>query len=78
MNRRAEWLNQTFLHWPYEPAAVLALLPPGLTVDEYDNAAWVSLMSRVRPPGLPATSLVSFPETNLRTYVRLPDGRDAL
>ncbi|MCF6522709.1 YqjF family protein [Streptomyces sp. JJ36] len=76
------WLHQTFVHWPYDPAAVQALLPSGLTVDTYDDAAWVSLtpflMSRLRMPGLPATALASFPETNLRTYVRLPDGRDAL
>src|SRR5205085_11516006 len=37
------------------------------------------VMDRVRPPGLPPVPRVStFPETNLRTYVRGPDGGDGL
>jgi uncharacterized protein len=78
----AGWLHQTFLHWPCEPAAVQAQLPSGLTVQQYDDTAWVGLtpflMSGIGPPGLPTGPALSFPETNLRTYVRLPDGRDAL
>jgi uncharacterized protein YqjF (DUF2071 family) len=26
----SQWLAVTFVHWPVEPAAVQALLPPGL------------------------------------------------
>ncbi|MBP2407073.1 hypothetical protein SNS2_4509 [Streptomyces netropsis] len=78
----AQWLCQTFVHWPYEPAVVQALLPPGLSADLYHDAAWVSftpfLMSRVRPPGPPAGRRAAFLETNLRTYVRLEDGTEAL
>ncbi|MGK5544061.1 YqjF family protein [Streptomyces sp. URMC 127] len=78
---KARWLTQTFIHWPYEPAAVQKVLPRGLTVDVHDGVAWVGLtpfaMTAVRPAGLPPTPF-SFPETNLRTYVRLPDGRDGL
>jgi uncharacterized protein len=40
---KAGWLRQTFLHWPFRPADVQVLLPPGLLVDEYDGMAWVSL-----------------------------------
>ena len=68
---KARWLSQTFVHWPYEPRSVQALLPKGLTVDTYDGVAWVGLtpfvMAAVRPGGVPPTPL-SFPETNLRTY----------
>ncbi|WP_436848127.1 YqjF family protein [Streptomyces collinus] len=81
---RAGWLTQTFVHWAVPPERVQRLLPGGLTVDTYDGAAWVSLtpfvMAGVRPLGLPAAlpGLPSFPETNLRTYVRGPDGRDGV
>ncbi|POX57324.1 hypothetical protein C3489_01025 [Streptomyces sp. Ru71] len=81
---RAAWLRQTFVHWPFPPQAVQALLPPKLLVDEYDGAAWVSLtpfvMADVRPPGVPSAlpGLPTFAETNLRTYVRHRDGRDGL
>ena len=38
------WSTLTFLHWPYEPAWVQALLPPGLTVQTFDGLAWVGLV----------------------------------
>ncbi|MFG2796275.1 YqjF family protein [Streptomyces pseudovenezuelae] len=81
---RARWLRQTFVHWPFRPEAVQALLPPELVVDEYDGAAWVGLtpfvMADVRPAGLPVSvpGLPSFAETNLRTYARREDGRDGI
>ncbi|WP_308312609.1 DUF2071 domain-containing protein [Streptomyces sp. ISL-11] len=78
---KARWLRQTFVHWPYEPQAVQALLPEGLIADTYGEKAWVSLtpfiMEAVRPACVPPTPF-TFPETNLRTYVRLPDGREGL
>ena len=77
------WRAVTFLHWPLEPAVVQALLPDGLVVDTFDGAAWVSLtpfaIERARPLLVPPVPRVStFPETNLRTYVVGPDGRDGL
>ncbi|MET7906321.1 DUF2071 domain-containing protein [Streptomyces sp. NPDC005355] len=81
---RAGWLTQAFVHWPFRPDQIQALLPEGLVVDDYEGAAWVSLtpfvMADVRPPGIPAAmpGLPTFAETNLRTYVRRPDGRDGL
>ncbi|MFF1306336.1 YqjF family protein [Streptomyces sp. NPDC058307] len=81
---RARWLRQTFVHWPFRPEDVQALLPPGLVVDQYDGAAWVGftpfVMADVRPPGVPASApwLPTFAETNLRTYVRREDGRDGI
>lgn len=81
---RAGWATQTFVHWPFRPEAVAALLPGELAVDEYEGTAWVSLtpfvMSCVRPGFVPAGApwLPTFAETNLRTYVRREDGRDGL
>ncbi|MFV0131265.1 YqjF family protein [Streptomyces sp. HMX112] len=80
---RCRWLTQCFVHWPYPPEQVQRLLPPGFVADEYRGAAWVSLtpfrMTDVRPHPVPAApGLPGFPETNLRTYVRRPDGRDGL
>jgi len=80
---KAGWLKQTFVHWPFRPADVQAILPRGLLVDEYDDMAWVSLtpfrMASLRPPGVQRhAAFKTFPETNLRTYVRRPDGRDGI
>ena len=77
------WRALTFLHWRYEPASVQRLLPAGLEVDTWDGSAWVSLtpflMVDIQIADLPPVPMLStFPETNLRTYVRGPDGRDGL
>ncbi|MFJ4775677.1 YqjF family protein [Streptomyces sp. NPDC088762] len=75
------WRQQTMVHWRYPPEAVQALLPPGLFADVFDEAAWVSLtplvMRSVRVLRAPLPP-PDFPETNLRTYARLPDGRRGL
>ncbi len=73
------WDRLTFVHWRYDPAVVQRILPTGLEVDTFDGEAWVALvpfeMQRVRPPWGPAVPyLTTFPETNIRTYVRGPDG----
>lgn len=80
---RQSWQRVGFVHWPCSGAAVQRLLPSGVTVDEYDGRAWVSLtplmMSNVRVAGTPPLPLLSrFPETNLRTYVHGPDGAAGL
>lgn len=80
---RQKWCDITFLHWRYDVGEVQALLPPAVEVDTWDGAAWVSLtpflMVDFRIGGLPPIPrLATFPETNLRTYVRGPDGRDGL
>ena len=77
------WQSLSFLHWRYDPAEVQRLLPSGLSVDTYDGAAWVGLTPFVlvgfRPLCLPAVPVLStFPETNVRTYVRHGNGRDGL
>lgn len=77
------WESLTFLHWPYPPSIVQRLLPDGLTVDTWGDSAWVAItpfvMTRVRPRLGPALPLLStFPETNVRTYVRDRTGLDGL
>ena len=65
------WRRLTFLHWPYEPALVQPLLPPGLVLDTFDSSAWIGLVPfeicNLR-------AIPHFPETNVRTYVIGPDG----
>jgi uncharacterized protein YqjF (DUF2071 family) len=76
------WERVTFLHWPYPPGHVQRLLPSPLEVDTFDGSAWVGLVSflmRIRLGPLPAVAWASvFPETNVRTYVRGPDGRPGI
>src|SRR5215213_6631443 len=80
---RHRWTRMSFLHWSYPPGVVRGLLPPGLDVQTYDGRAWVGLlpflMRGVRPPGVPSLPWIStLPETNVRTYVRGPDGQSAI
>jgi uncharacterized protein YqjF (DUF2071 family) len=74
-----QWRSLAYLHWPYDPAHVQRLLPEGLEVDTFDGRAWVGLVpfhmvgiaARFTPP---IPYLGTFPETNVRTYVRGPEG----
>jgi uncharacterized protein YqjF (DUF2071 family) len=71
---RNRWDELAFVHHSYPPAVVQALLPDGLTVDTFDDLAWVSLvpfqMSDATPRLIPPVPWVSaFAETNVRTYV---------
>ena len=72
------WDNLTFLHWRYDPAIVQRLIPAPLTVETFDGSAWVGLVPFEMQVRLPRTApipwLSNFPETNVRTYVRAPDG----
>ncbi|MEU1072849.1 MULTISPECIES: DUF2071 domain-containing protein [unclassified Streptomyces] len=76
------WKRLAMAHWRYEADAVQRLLPAGLLVDRFEDRAWVSLtpftMASVRGLGVVPLPPSAFPETNLRTYVRLPDGRSGL
>ena len=77
------WRHVSFLHWRYDPDAVGRLLPADLAPDVVDGSAWVSLtpflVEDFRVPGLPALPFLStYPETNLRTYVRDRRGGEGL
>lgn len=70
-----QWRDLAYLHWRYPVDEVKALLPAGLEVDTFDGSAWVGLipfsMRNIGLPRLPAVPyLGSFPEVNVRTYVR--------
>lgn len=76
---RMIWEDLCFMHWALPPERLQPTLPPGLTLDTWEGAAYLGTvpfsMSGVAPRGLPAVSgLSDFPELNLRTYVRGPDG----
>jgi uncharacterized protein YqjF (DUF2071 family) len=69
------WYDLVYLHFSYDPDVVARLLPPGLEVDTYDDKAWVGLipfsMRGIGLPKLPAIPYFgSFPEVNVRTYVK--------
>jgi uncharacterized protein len=67
------WEHLLFLHWSFDPATVQRTLPSGLSVDTYQDRAWMGVvpfrMRNVRPTALPFLSS-NFLELNLRTYVK--------
>jgi uncharacterized protein YqjF (DUF2071 family) len=72
------WNDLLFAHWPIPAATMSALIPQTLDLDTFDGTAWLGVvpfwMSRIRAR-IPGTSASvpfsrSFPELNLRTYVR--------
>jgi hypothetical protein len=72
------WRQLLFAHWPMPAAELRRLVPPELTLDEFDGSAWVAVTPFVLRglrfrccPTLPGAS--DFPEMNLRTYVRVGD-----
>ena len=69
------WNDLLFAHWPVAASQLSPLLPEGLLVDTYQGSAWVGVvpfwMDRVKLRGIPSMpGARSFPELNLRTYVR--------
>ena len=74
-----KWQQLLFLHWQFDPDAIQATLPPGLTVDTYEGKGYVGIvpfyMRDVRPRFVPAVPGISnFLEVNVRTYVYDKDG----
>ena len=77
------WTNLLFAHWRVPEQTLQTLLPDGLTVETFDGDGWLGMvpfaMDKVRPWWFPAVPGISwFLETNLRTYVTLPDGRSGV
>lgn len=67
------WRDVVFAHWPVDPGVVAPTLPAGLEVDtDPEGRAWLSVVGFVMDDIRPRFSPVglSFPELNLRTYVR--------
>lgn len=72
---RQAWLELTFLHWHFDPAAVRRLIPAELELDLWEGRAYVGLVPFIldditltKAPAAPWLS--RFNETNVRTYVR--------
>ena len=76
---RQSWDDLFFLHWEYAAETIQSRLPAGLTVDTFEDKAYLGVvgfrMNAVRPLGLPALPWLSyFNELNVRTYVRDASG----
>ncbi len=68
------WNDLLFLHYAVPPETVRPLVPDVLTLDSYQQRAWVSVtpfwINHLRPPGVPSLPWFShFAEINVRTYV---------
>jgi len=76
------WERLTFLHWSFEPAIVQRLLPNWLTVETYEDRAWVGLvpffMRVSTKSGRNVRWASNFCETNVRTYARDHEGRSGI
>ena len=76
---RQSWKDLLFAHWPIDAKVLRPLVPPSLSIQEFDGTSWVGVvpfrMSGVMRRPLPDLPWVSaFPELNLRLYVER-DGR---
>lgn len=75
------WYSLLFAHWPVDPRALEARLPPALELDTRDGCAWLGIvpfgMVGVRLRGLPPLPGTGrFLELNVRTYVRERGARE--
>jgi hypothetical protein len=71
---RQSWCDLLFAHWPVPVAALRPLVPPELTIQEFDGTSWVGVvpfrMAGVMRRPLPDLPWISaFPELNVRLYV---------
>jgi uncharacterized protein YqjF (DUF2071 family) len=79
---RQRWRDLLFVHWPVPEERVRPLVPAALTLDRYEGQLWVTLIpfliAESRPAWMPPALASVFLETNLRTYVRGPDGEPGI
>jgi uncharacterized protein YqjF (DUF2071 family) len=70
----AAWRHLAMLNWVVPPALVAPLVPRGCEMDEFDGRTYVSLVGLqfedTRVLGVAVPGHRSFPEVNLRCYVR--------
>src|ERR1035437_8672939 len=69
------WNDLLFAHWPVAAPQIAQLLPDGLQVDTFQGSAWIGVvpfwLDRIKIRGVPTIpGTRSFPDLNLRTYVR--------
>jgi uncharacterized protein YqjF (DUF2071 family) len=70
------WHNLLFAHWRVEASQVRRVVPTMFELDLFQGEAWLGIvpfyMTNVGPRGIPSLPwLSSFPELNVRTYVRI-------
>jgi uncharacterized protein YqjF (DUF2071 family) len=70
------WRDLLFAHWPVPASMLQGWIPAGISLDEYDGEAWVTVapfqMTGIRFRGLPTVPYLSATlELNLRTYVKV-------
>lgn len=76
------WTDLLFAHWPVEPSALRAVVPPQLPLDIRGETGWLGVtpfcVRGLRLRGSPPVPIVSsFPELNVRTYVTI-DGKPGI
>lgn len=74
-----DWNELLFLHWVFDPTVLQAKLPKGLTIDTYDEKAYVGIipffMDNIKPALFGRTFPgINFYEMNVRTYVYDEEG----
>lgn len=65
------WRNLLFAHWPVDAIELRPLIPEGLEIDTFEGQAWIGIVPfhlTIRYRWMPLA--LSFPEVNVRTYVR--------
>lgn len=72
------WRRLLFAHWPVDPDVLRPYIPVPLTLDTYDERAWLSIVvfdvTDARPRFVPSVPALShFPQLNVRTYVLYND-----
>jgi uncharacterized protein YqjF (DUF2071 family) len=72
------WNDLLFAHWPVPAESIAELLPEGLEPDLFQGSAWLGVvpfwLDRIKVRGLPRLpGMRSFPDLNVRTYVRDQD-----
>jgi uncharacterized protein len=68
------WNDVLFAHFAMAPSVLRPLVPEALTLDLYDDDAWLTISpfstSHLRPSGVPPLPMLSyFPQVNVRTCV---------
>ncbi|MFB6363574.1 YqjF family protein [Paenibacillus elgii] len=69
------WEHFPFAHWPVPVEAIRSFVPEALDIDTWDGQAWISILpfriGEIRLKHMPSLPWMrSFPEINVRTYVR--------
>jgi hypothetical protein len=72
------WQRLLFAHWPMDATELRPHVPPPLDMDLRDGRAWIAVtpfhLAELRGRGMPRMpGATSFPELNVRTYVRYGD-----